>query len=314
MTYAWLMLTALVIEAAFGWPGWLDRRIGHPVRWFGWLVTHVDRGANRNAFGRATRIAVGASATIILVGLAALAGAAIERVLPSGAIGVVAAAIIASTLIASRSLFTHVAAVRRAFTAGDPGPARNELAMIVGRDTQDLDEAAIARAALESLAENTSDGVIAPAFWGALFGLPGLFAYKAINTLDSMIGHRNAKYEAFGKCAARLDDLANLVPARLTGALFALCALSPRAAVVMRRYGGRHRSPNAGWPEAAMAGALSVRLSGPRRYGDVMTDDAWLNPKAGDPNMKDIGRALVLYGRVIVSVAFLLATAGWATA
>ena len=191
---------------------------------------------------------------------------------------------------------------------GDLDGARHAVSQIVGRDPALLDEAGIARAAIESLAENTSDGVVAPLVWGALFGLPGIIGYKAINTLDSMIGHRTERHEAFGWASARIDDLVNLVPARLTGLLFAL--LAPRrseAIACMFRDARRHRSINAGWPEAAMAGALGVRLSGPRIYHGVMNDEPWLNGAARDPRAADIGAGLAIYVRAMTVLAGCLA-------
>ena len=285
---AWIMLAGLAVEALLGWPDALDRRIGHPVRWFGWLVERAECLGNREAWSRSARVAMGGLVILFLVALAALLGLAIQLVLADGWVGFVLMALLASSLIAARSLHDHVADVASAFEGAGIDAARCTLSRIVGRETAELDEAAIARAAIESLAENTSDGVTAPLFWGALLGLPGLFAYKAINTLDSMIGHRNARYEAFGKLAARLDDLANLIPARLTGILFVLCAGSGRAILVMFRDAGRHRSPNAGWPESAMAGALGIRLSGPRTYGETTSNDPWLNSGARDPSGADI--------------------------
>ena len=246
---------------------------------------------------------MGGLVILFLVALAALLGLAIQLVLADGWVGFVLMALLASSLIAARSLHDHVADVASAFEGAGIDAARCTLSRIVGRETAELDEAAIARAAIESLAENTSDGVTAPLFWGALLGLPGLFAYKAINTLDSMIGHRNARYEAFGKVAARLDDLANLIPARLTGTLFTFCAGSGRAIKVMSRDARKHRSPNAGWPESAMAGALGIRLSGPRAYGAATSEEPWLNAEAGDPDAADIRRALALYQRVVVAAA-----------
>ncbi|MEL6529506.1 MAG: adenosylcobinamide-phosphate synthase CbiB [Pseudomonadota bacterium] len=312
MMFTWLMLSALAIEAAMGWPDWLDRRIGHPVRWFGWVVSGLERAVNRDALSRLTLIMLGGIVTALLVTLAGSLGWAITWVLPEDAFGFLINAMIASTLVATRSLHDHVRAVRDAFSPEDLGPARTALSRIVGRETADLEEAAISRAAIESLAENTSDGVIAPVFWGVIFGLPGLFAYKAINTLDSMIGHRNQRYEAFGKIAARLDDFANLIPARLTGLLFVSNSRSLEALKVMFRDARSHRSPNAGWPEAAMAGALGVRLSGPRTYGDTTTQDSWLNGEARDPMVTDLSKALWHYrlamlglfiGLVIIGVA-----------
>lgn len=306
------MLAGLAIEALFGWPAPVDRWIGHPVRWFGWLVERAERLGNRQAWVRSARIAMGGLVTLLLVALAGWIGLVIQLLLPVGWTGLALMALVASTLIAARSLHDHVANVAKAFDASGVAAARASLSRIVGRATAELDEPAIARAAIESLAENTSDGVTAPLFWGALFGLPGLFAYKAINTLDSMIGHRDARYEAFGKIAARLDDLANLIPARLTGILFALCAGSGRAIQVVFRDAGKHRSPNAGWPESAMAGALGIRLSGPRAYGEATSDEPWLNSGARDPSGADIRRALALYRRVAIAMAIILALLGWA--
>jgi len=180
--------------------------------------------------------------------------------------------------------------------------------MIVGRDPAALDEAGIARAAIESLAENTSDGVVAPLFWGALLGLPGIAGYKAINTLDSMIGHRSERHEAFGWAAARIDDVANLIPARLTGCLFALTGPALREALsCMLRDARHHRSPNASWPEAALAGALGVRLCGPRSYDGELADEPWLNGGGRDAAAADISRALELYVRAMLTVGALLA-------
>ncbi len=247
-----------------------------------------------------------------VVVLAAALAWAITQIVPVGPLGFAISAVIASTLIATHSLYEHVAAVQRAFSADDLAPARRALSRIVGRETGSLDEAAMARAAIESLAENTSDGVAAPIFWGVIFGLPGLFAYKAINTLDSMIGHCNERFETFGKVAARLDDAANLVPARLTGFLFGLCAGSTRSIWVMLRDAKFHRSPNAGWPEGAMAGALGIRLSGPRLYGAKTSKEPWLNAEASDPTMADLSRALSLYRLSMVGLAILLAGIGWA--
>jgi adenosylcobinamide-phosphate synthase len=200
--------------------------------------------------------------------------------------------------------------VARPLRTGDLAEARRAVARTVGRDPQRLDEAGVARAALESLAENTSDGVVAPLFWGLLFGLPGIAGYKAINTLDSMIGHRSPRYEDFGRAAARIDDVANLIPARLTGALLAVVAGAARwrrALAVMRADARAHRSPNAGWPEAALAGALGVRLSGPRVYGDRIADEPWLNATAPDPGPGDLDRGLGLYLRAMVALAVMLA-------
>ena len=306
MSPAALMLAAWAIEIAFGWPNWLFRLIRHPVVWFGILVRWLVTTFNQDGWAHTTRYIAGMVASLFAISLAtALAWLIAER-LPDTPEGILLEALIASTLIASRSLYKHVADVARPLACGDINAARQSVSLIVGRDPAQLDEAGIARASIESLAENTSDGVIAPLFWGTLLGLPGLAAYKAINTLDSMIGHRDARYAAFGGFAARLDDVANLIPARLTG--LAVACASTRLSVfgIMVRDAGRHRSPNAGWPEAAMAAALGIRLSGPRIYGKQKTDDPWLNPEAPDPSGQDIRRALRLYLKAMTICALLL--------
>jgi adenosylcobinamide-phosphate synthase len=248
---------------------------------------------------------MGALTTGVIVLLALVPAATMQMLLSDGAIGWLVGGVLAWPLIALRSMHDHVAAVARPLERGDLDGARRAVAMIVGRDPATLDTAGVARASIESLAENTSDGIIAPVFWGVVGGLPGIAAYKAINTLDSMIGHRNERFEAFGRVAARLDDVVNVIPARLTGVLFAIAG--PRNAMrscrVMVRDAHRHRSPNAGWPEAAMAGALGLRLSGPRAYGMTLSAEAWLNAGAPDPGPKDLGRALSLYRRVMAILA-----------
>lgn len=299
MSLAAAMALALALDALVGWPERLYARVGHPVTWIGRLISALEARLNR---GGAWRRRVAGAACVALV-LAVAVGPAVlaHRLLPQGLAGVLVAAILAWPLVAVRSLYDHVAAVARPLAARDLDAARRAVALIVGRDPARLDAAGVARAGIESLAENASDGVVAPLLWGAVLGLPGLAAYKAANTLDSMIGHRSARYEDFGKAAARLDDVMNLVPARLTGVLFALASTRPRAALgVMARDARRHRSPNAGWPEAAMAGALGIRLSGPRTYGTTVAEEPWVNAGAPDPGAAAMGAALALYVRAMV--------------
>ncbi|MEL7449654.1 MAG: adenosylcobinamide-phosphate synthase CbiB [Pseudomonadota bacterium] len=302
------MLLALAIEAAVGWPDSVYRRIRHPVVWIGWLVTWLDNALNREGDSNRRRTLAGALAAITVILVTYAVATAVTLLLPNGATGVAVEALIAASLLASRSLYEHVAAVSKALAADSLAGAREAVAHIVGRDPEELDQAGIARAALESLAENTSDGVYAPLCWGLLLGLPGMAAYKAINTLDSMIGHRNARYEHFGKFAARIDDAANWAPARLTGFLLAVTGSNrDDAGRVMWRDARRHRSVNAGWPEAAMAGALGVRLSGPRRYGKTIADEPWLNEDAPDPDAAAVDAGLALYVRAMLLLALLLA-------
>ncbi len=306
MNFAAMILVACLIDAAIGWPDALYRRIGHPVTWIGAVINALERRWNRG--GKGQRLGLGAATVVVTLAIAVVPALVVQRALPETWIGILSGGVMCWPLMALRSMHVHVAAVAKPLAQRDVPAARLAVSMIVGRDPALLDEAGIARAALESLAENTSDGIIAPVFWGAVAGLPGLLAYKVINTLDSMIGHRNSRYEYFGKVAARIDDLVNLIPARLTGLLFGLASGRLRAAVrVMLRDARHHRSLNAGWPEAAMAAALGVRLSGPRVYGDRVANEPWLNAGAPDPDATALTRGLALYRRAMVGKGAVLA-------
>jgi adenosylcobinamide-phosphate synthase len=263
-----LISVSLLFDSLLGEPRWVWSRIRHPVQIMGSCIEKADHALN---FGRFRR-AKGAAAIGGLVLLFAALGFGVAWVPDWGVLEILGAAI----LIGHRSLVQHVAAVGAALRQGLP-EGRQAVAMIVGRDVADLDESAVARAAIESAAENFSDGVVAPVFWFLLGGLPGIMAYKLVNTADSMIGYRNEKYLYFGWAAARLDDVLNYVPARLSAGLIALATGSQRALAVVKEDAGQHRSPNAGWPEAAMAGALNVALSGPRVYDGQLTDDRFVN-------------------------------------
>ena len=294
-----LIAAALLIEAAFGYPNALYRFIRHPVVWIGALVDTLDRWLNRPKWPTAVRRAAGAVAVLLTLCFGSGVAWAVSRALPDSIPGRLVEAALASTFLAQRSLADHVRAVAVPLEEVRLEDARAELGKIVGRDVRALDESAVARAAIESLAENYSDGVIAPAFWGALFGLPGLALYKAANTLDSMIGHRTLRHEAFGWAAARLDDAMNLAPARLTALLLSIASWvrASRALATAVRDAHKHRSPNAGWPEAAMAGALDIRLSGPRTYRGATSHEPWVNEAGKNACAHDIRRALLLYYR-----------------
>ena len=295
-----VVVAALAFDALIGDPDWLWRRLPHPVALIGSFIGLLDRRFNLETRSPVQRKFGGVSVVILLLAISALSGFLIEMALRQIAFGNVLVGLVASTLIAQRSLYRHVAQVRTAFANSGLAEARRAVSMIVGRDPDHLDEAGVCRAAIESCAENFSDGVVAPVFWLALFGLPGLIAYKAINTANSMIGHLSPRYASFGWAAARLDDLVNLIPARLSGLLVAVVAPVARgttatALTVMWRDAAKHRSPNAGWPESATAGALGLALAGPRRYGERIVDDAFLNAETRKDAMpSDIGRALDL--------------------
>lgn len=301
MGFAGAMAVAMMVDALLGWPALLFARIGHPVTWIGGLIGRLDRDWNKSTDMPAIRRATGLAAALLVIAVCVGIGWIVQDVLPAGWSGVLILGILAWPMVALRSLYDHVDAVAAPLQAGDIDAARVAVAQIVGRDPATLDEAGIARAAIETLAENASDGIVAPVFWGALLGLPGILGYKAINTLDSMIGHRSERHLWFGWAAARIDDVANFIPARLTGFLFVL--VSPRvkeALSCMMRDASRHRSVNAGWPEAAMAGALGVRLSGPRSYHGHVTAEPWLNETARDPQAADLRQALRLYIRAML--------------
>jgi adenosylcobinamide-phosphate synthase len=296
-----LLAVALLLDAIVGDPDWVWRRIPHPVVLVGRLIGILDVYLNREAAAPGLRRTAGVVALAIVVLLAGSVGIALQALLAAVPFGWIATAIVAGTLLSGRSLYDHVAAVGIAFRTGGIDAARAAVSRIVGRDPANLDEAGVSRAAIESTAENFSDGVVAPAFWFLVLGLPGLLAYKAINTADSMIGHRNDRYRDFGWAAARLDDLVNLPASRIAGAL--LCLASPvsggsitRSAEVMFADAGRHRSPNAGWPEAAIAAGLGLALAGPRTYGGVIVNDAFLNERGRrEARPEDISRALRVY-------------------
>lgn len=308
MTSAGLMFIALAIDAVVGWPRPLFQLIGHPVTWLGALIARLDHWLNIDGTEPGARKIAGLISALLVIAVAAAVGMVLSWALPDGLTGVLLGAVLAWPLLAARSLYSHVADVARPLAAGDLGGARQAIAQIVGRDPEGLDEAGLARAALESLAENASDAVIAPLFWGLLLGLPGLFAYKAINTLDSMIGHKTPRHQEFGWASARIDDAANLLPARLTGLLFAIVSPHPRDALeTMLRDARHHRSPNGGWPEAALASALGVRLSGPRAYHGQMSDEPWINGQAHDPDSGDLTRGLRLYRTMVGLFAAFLA-------
>lgn len=306
MSFAAAMIIALGIDLAIGWPDWLYRRIGHPVSWIGRLIAAGETALNGG--GARQRRIKGLVLVIAVVLITLIAAKWIATTLfPGGVLGVVLTGILAWPLVAARSLHEHVRDIAEPLGQGDVGSARAAVSKIVGRNPETMDEAAIARAGLESLAENASDGVIAPLFWGAIFGLPGIAVYKAINTMDSMIAYRNERYAHFGWAAAHLDDWANWVPARITGVLIAIGSKARGTAYrSMKRDARKHRSPNAGWPEAAMAGALGVRLSGPRVYDGVESDDPWLNPIAGDPTAEDMQRGLRIFRRAVGAFALVL--------
>ena len=312
-----LAFLALLIEALVGYPDWLVQSIGHPVTWMGRLIGFFDDTLNRERMSRASRRAAGIASLVIVICIAGIVAYVLERSLFWLPLGVVFVALAASTLIAQRSLHHHVERVAMALEREGLAAGRKAVSRIVGRDPQALDEAGVARAAIESLAENFSDGVVAPALWIAIGGIAGGAIYKAINTADSMIGHRTRRHQAFGWAAARLDDLVNLPASRLSALLLVAAAAATSGASATQawraviRDASHHRSPNAGYPEAAIAGALDLALAGPRAYAGIWVGDAIMGRGRRAATAADIRAALALFRRadaLLIGLVAVLAT------
>ncbi|HZC57980.1 MAG TPA: adenosylcobinamide-phosphate synthase CbiB [Xanthobacteraceae bacterium] len=308
-----LALLAMLIELALGYPPQLLRVIGHPVTWIGGLIGLLDRLLNRDTDGQVRRRIAGIITLLVVLIIVGSIAYLLQHTLFRPPFGTFAVALLASTLLAQRSLYRHVADVATALETGGVVAGRAAVAHIVGRDVATLDASGVARAAIESLAENFSDAIVAPVLWMAVAGLPGAAVYKAINTADSMIGHRSTRHAAFGRATARLDDLVNLPASRLAALLLiAAAATSERFAAgaalsATWQDAARHRSPNAGYPEAAMAGALGLALAGPRVYAGVKVDDAVMGFGRRNADAADIRRALALFRRADAVLIVLLA-------
>ncbi|MBZ9676015.1 adenosylcobinamide-phosphate synthase CbiB [Mesorhizobium sp. ES1-1] len=294
---------SLAVEFFLGYPDWLFRAIGHPVTWIGRLISFLDLKLNRATDPDALRRQRGVQALLVIVLVPGVIGLFMQIfLLWFVPLGLVVAALLATSLLSQKSLHDHVEAVADALDSGGLAMGRVAVSRIVGRDPETLDRAGVCRAAIESLAENFSDGIVAPAFWTGVGGLAGGAAYKAANTADSMIGHRTPRHEAFGWAAARFDDWINLPASRLSALLIVLAAFLVKRADpggawrAVWRDAKKHRSPNAGWPEAAMAGALGLALAGPRSYGGILVDDVFMGEGGRcEADSVDIRRALKLY-------------------
>lgn len=298
---ALVLLAALLLDALLGDPAWLWRRLPHPITLIGRLIDYSDRQFNLTDTAFGTRRRLGVMVLLLLLAGAIVTGMALSFLLKVLPFGWVVEILVVAVFLAQHSLCQHVGRVARSFRDEGLSGARRSVAMIVGRDPEKLDEPGICRAAIESLAENFSDGVVAPAFWYLLAGVPGLLAYKVLNTADSMIGHRSERHSAFGWATARLDDLANLPASRLSAFLI-LLATAPRrwqdTARALWHDAPNHRSPNAGWPEAAMGAGLGLALAGPRSYGPQQVEDAWMNAAGRrDASPEDIRKAVALCWR-----------------
>lgn len=298
---------ALIIERFTGYPQAVHKHISHPVVWMGELISFLDQRLNKPGVSPAEGRMRGAAALFLLIAATFFPAYVLADILSNWRLGWFVEVLLATTLIAQKSLKDHVLAVHAALGKSLP-EARRAVSMIVGRDPSELDESGVSRAALESLAENSSDGIVAPVLWYALLGLPGIAVYKAINTADSMIGHKNEKYQWFGWAAARLDDVVNLPASRLTGLLFAACRPSRFLDIVevMRRDAPKHQSPNAGWPEAAMAAALGLRFGGPRSYQGERVELPWMGEGRAELTRADIKNGIGLMRNAMLLLAFCL--------
>ena len=301
------MLIALCIDRLFGWPDFLFRRFSHPVVGIGQLISFFERNLNKSGWSSSLRMATGLLTLIFLLMGLTILGFLIVLVIPAGTLGILVTSFLVWPFIAAKSLADHVKAVAEPLKTNDLPSARQAISMIVGRNSDNLDSNDIARAALESLAENTSDGVTAPLFWGVLLGFPGVLIYKLVNTADSMIGYKSERYRDFGWASARFDDLINYIPARLTSLIYAI--ISRNTLKVLRitlRDASQHRSPNAGWPETSVAASIGVKLSGPRIYDGIKTNDPWLNSDGRNPTGHDLFSGLRLFDHFLWAIIFLL--------
>lgn len=312
ITHAFLVaFVAIAIERFTGYPKWLHKRLGHPVEWYGVLLARLDRKFNTPDASPVWNRTKGALAMVFLVMLTALVTLTIVGFLKKFSYGPFVEAALCVPLLAQKELKRFVLRVADGLDTS-LADGRAAVSHIVGRETADLSPSDVARAAIESLAENTSDAIVAPAFWMALFGLPGIAIYKVINTADSMIGYKTPRHHSFGWAAARLDDLVNLVGARLTGLLFAGAAsltnpfAASRALATIWHDASKHASPNAGWPEAAVAGILQIRLGGPRIYSGRIVDMPWMGDGRKELATSDIRRAIRLYSQAITLLAILI--------
>ncbi|MFA7414925.1 MAG: adenosylcobinamide-phosphate synthase CbiB [Rhizobium sp.] len=309
-----ILLLALILDRLVGDPPWLWSRLPHPVTIFGAAIAYLDRRLNDEGLADSVRRRNGIVAISALLVLSALAGVLLHGLFAAlGVSGFFLEVVLVAVFLAQKSLSDHVAAVASGLRSGGLEGGRKAVSLIVGRDPQSLEEGGVCRAAIESLAENFADGVVAPAFWYAVAGLPGILAYKMLNTADSMIGHRNEKYVDFGWASARLDDLANWPAARLSSLLIAAGVYwredwtrARRSLSVALRDSGLHRSPNSGWPEAAMAGGLDIRLAGPRIYAGLLVSEPMING-AGRTNATavDVGEAIGVFHAACTALALI---------
>ncbi len=307
MDNTYILLSGLLLEFFFDWPKFLYKKIKHPIVWIGSLINFFDYLFNNSSYSYNMRKFLGFLTLFLCIFINLFFILILSYLVKYQICLDVIYIIIVWSMLSSRSLYTHIKKVENQLKRNNLAEARDSLSHIVGRDTKKMRKKAIIRSTLESLSENTSDGIIAPIFWYFILGLPGLITYKTVNTLDSMIGYKSKKYLEFGFASAKIDDLFNFFPSRLTGLIFAILSNKPFTALnVMIRDASKMSSPNAGWPEAAFAGALSIRLGGPKFYFGIKNKDQWLNPECKDPDEKKLNEGIKLYIKFIFLIIFFL--------
>ena len=309
MNIALIIFFSVCIDIFFGWPKVLINSIGHPIIWVGKLINFLDLLLNKDSFNPSFRYFFGILTLLTTTILCVFLAISIVNYTNHYKYNFLFLIVLIWPFIAINSMYSHIKDIIDDLERGNIKAARFSTSKIVSRDTESLSEKELIRASLESLSENTSDGIIAPIFWALLFGLPGIVAYKVVNTLDSMIGYKNHKYNYFGWASAKLDDLINYFPARITSILFLIFSKN-----VLSNFKNllidapKHKSPNAGWPEAAFAYTINVRLSGPRVYDGLTYNEKWVNEYGLEPKLIHLKQSLILFKKVIILLLLLLFT------
>ena len=303
MDSVYVLLVGIFLELLFDWPRSFYKVIKHPIVWMGSLIKKFDIIMNKSFYSNKSKKVLGFTVVFLCLTIGISLYFLITLILENSFLFDLFNILLVWSMICSRSLFIHINEIKIELSKNNLSLARRSLSKVVGRDTKKLKKNEIIRASLESLSESTSDGIIAPIFWYFILGFPGIIMYKTINTLDSMIGYKSKKYLAFGYASAKADDIVNFIPSRLTGLIFAIVSSKPKDSLnIMFKYASRHKSVNAGWPESALAGALSVRLGGPKIYFGVSNNEEWLNSRGLEPNEKKLEEGLFLYKKLIILV------------
>ena len=302
-----LLLLGIFLEICFGWPKFFLKYISHPVIWIGKLIKFFDVNLNRKTYSRKIKKILGFLSLLLTIIITLSFFQIITNIFRNLLYDEFFHIFIIWSLMCSKSLYSHIFSICNNLEKNDIIKAKKSLSKVVGRDTANLKKKEIIRASLESLSENTSDGIVAPIFWYFLFGMYGLIIFKTVNTLDSMIGYKSKKYFAYGYVSAKIDDVLNFIPSRLTGLIFALLSSKPIHSLrVMIKNASKSSSPNAGWPESAFAGALSIRLGGPKTYNGISNKDKWLNSEYNDPTIRDFHKGIRLYIKSVIFIIFII--------